>query len=711
MTKRSPLLAGAVTTALATVALPVAAAPAGGHDGRTLPDIVVTAKPFERSPLEIAQPTIVLSGDQLRRDLGVSLGETVAHQLGVTGTYFGPNASRPVIRGLGGERVQMLEDGIEALDVSALSADHAVSIEGIAADQIEILKGPATLLYGNGAVGGLMNVVTNRIHSEVPERLEGAVELRGDTALGERTAAGRLDFGVAGRVALHVDAFTRDTDDVRIPGYAPSAAEREELAEEGEDFGTRGRIDNSDGEAQGAAVGASYVGSRGFVGIGYTRYETNYGLPGGAHHHHEEEEEAAASGERARANSVRALAEGDEEEGPGPRIDLVQNRYDVAGALDGGEGWFRKLHVRGTYSDYEHAELEGDGAIGTQFEQQAWETRVAVDHAFGAWRGTAGVQVRDADFVAAGEEAFVPPSETRNLGVFVFEERPVETARGRVTFELGARLERQEIDPESSLGLPDYSGTSKTASGGVVWAFRPDVALAANFTHAERHPTSTELYADGPHAAVQRFEIGDPSLDKERSNAVDLSLRSSGDARVRWQVNAYLNQFDDFIYLQPTGAVEDDFDVYEFRQEDARLTGVEAEVTVPLLSADNGTLEGRLAGDYVRARLDDGSPLPQIPPLRIGAELAWRADRFGATLATYWYDRQSRVAEFEDATDGYTLVDLDVSWRVATPMGSVLLFAKGSNLFDEEARRHTSPLKEYAPLPGRSLTAGVRLQF
>jgi iron complex outermembrane receptor protein len=708
--KRSQMLAGAVSTVLAAVSLPTLADPSVDHGADALAEVVVTAKPFDRSPLDIAQPTIVLSGDELRRDLGASLGETVAQQLGVTGSYFGPNASRPVIRGLGGERVQILEDGIEALDVSALSADHAVSVEGIAADQIEILKGPATLLYGNGAVGGLMNVVTNRIHSRVPERLEGAVELRGDTALGERTAAGRLDAGLGGRFALHVDAFTRDTDDVRIPGYAPSAAERAELAAEGEDFGTRGRIDNSDGEAQGAAFGASYVGARGFIGLGYTRYETNYGLPGGAHHHHEDEhEDEAASAGRAFAASARALgADGDEEE-PGPRIDLVQNRYDVAGSLDGDDGWFRRLRVRGTYSDYEHAELEGDGAIGTQFDQKAWETRVEVDHAFGAWRGTAGVQLRDVDFVAAGDEAFVPPSQTRNLGAFVFEERPVETSRGTVTFELGARVERQTVDPESSLGLPDYSGTSATASGGLVWAFRPQLALAVNLTHAERQPTSTELYADGPHAAVQRFEIGDASLGKERSNALDLSLRSSG--TVAWQVNAYVNRFSDFVYLQPTGAVEDDFDVYEYRQDDADFMGVEAEVTFPLLALAGGRVEGRLAGDYVHAELDDGSAVPQIPPLRLGASLSWRDDRFGATLATWWYDRQSRVADNEGPTDGYTMVDLDVSWRVASPLGTVLLFAKGSNLLDEEARRHTSALKEYAPLPGRSLTAGARLQF
>lgn len=676
-------LANAVATAIAFGTYPFSASLAGPAaapaDG--LSEIVVTATPFERSPLEIAQPTIVLSGDTLRRDLAASLGETVAKQLGVTGSYFGPNASRPVIRGLGGERVQMLEDGIEALDVSALSSDHAVSIEGIAADQVEILKGPATLLYGNGAVGGLVNVRTNRVHSTLPSDVNGAFELRGDTALGERTGAARIDAPL-GPIALHVDAFHRRTDDVRIPDYAPSRVEREILAANGEGFGPRGRIANSDGSAEGQAIGASYVGARGYLGVGYTRYVTDYGLPGA-------------------------------ESGPdgGPRIDMAQNRYDLAAALDGGDGWFRKLRLQGTYSDYRHAELEADGATGTQFDQTGYEQRVALDHALGAWRGTAGVQVRDVDFVALGDEAFVPASRTRNTGAFVFEERPVDLARGSLTLELGARAERQTIRPDATRGLPDYAATSTTGSAGVVWTFRPDVALALNLTHAERHPTSTELYADGPHAAVQRFEVGDPTLGRERSNAFDVSLRSAGDTSIRWQVNAYVNDFADFIYLQPTGAVQDGFDVYDYLQGGARFTGLEAEVNLPLGTVRGGSVEMRLAGDAVRATLDGGGPVPQIPPLRVGTELSWRADAAGASLSVWRYARQSRVAAFERPTDGYTLVGLDVDRHVRTSFGKLLLFVKGGNLLNVDARRHTSPLKELAPLPGRSLTAGARLEF
>jgi iron complex outermembrane receptor protein len=718
MKRMSPALA--VTAAIAALSTTgvTHADPTPPRNG-DLHEIVVSATPFDRSPLEIAQPTIVLSGDDLRRDLGASLGETVARQLGVTGSYFGPNASRPVIRGLGGERVQMLQDGIEALDVSALSSDHAVSVEGIAADQIEILKGPATLLYGNGAVGGLVNVQTNRIHATLPARVSGALELRGDTALGERTGAARLDLPV-GPAAIHVDAFRRRTDDVRIPDYGPSRAEREELAAEGEDFGPRGRIENSAGEAQGASIGASWIGSRGYVGVGYTRYETNYGLPGGEHSH-AATADADGTGARAAlardafATSARILggetALGAAGDGPGPRIDMTQNRYDLAGALDGGEGWFRKLRYRGTYSDYAHAELEGDGAVGTQFEQSGFDQRVAIDHAFGAWRGTAGVQYRDVDFVARGDEAFVPASRTKNAGVFVFEERPVDVARGALTLELGARAERQTIVPDRTRGLDEYAGTSATGSAGAVWTFRPDVALAVNLTHAERHPTSTELYADGPHAAVQRFEVGDPRLDLERSNALDLSLRSAGDAAVRWQVNAYVNDFSNFIYLQPTGGVADGYDVYDYRQGGARFTGLEGEVTVPLATVRGGRLEARFAGDMVRATLDGGGPVPQIPPWRVGTELSWRADRASAGLSVYRYGRQGRVAAFERPTDGYTMVDLDVDRRVDSPLGEVLLFAKAGNLLDVDARRHTSPLKEFAPLPGRSLTAGVRLQF
>ncbi|MCZ8131976.1 MAG: TonB-dependent receptor [Steroidobacteraceae bacterium] len=698
-------LSRAVATVLAIAAAPVAAYAAGADRGDGLQEIVVTAAPLSRSPLEIAQPTTVLAGVDLRRSLGASLGETLSEQLGVTGTWFGPNSSRPVIRGLGGERVLMLEDGIESLDASALSQDHAVTIEGLAADQIEILKGPATLLYGNGAAGGLVNVLTNRIHSVLPDDPTGAIEVRADTALGEQTAAGRVDFAV-GRLAVHADAYTRTTDDVEIPGFAMSAAERAEELAEGEELDDEpGKIENSAGRADGGGFGVSYVGDRGFLGLSYTRFETRYGLPGKKKHEHGDDHDDEAD-----APPI-AAAEGDEEAEAGPKIDLRQNRYDLAGELAGGEGWFRRLRVRSTFSDYTHAELEGDGAIGTLFEQDGWETRVAVDHAFGAFRGTAGVQFRDQDFVASGEEAFVPPSRTRNAGVFVFQERPVETGAGRVTLEFGGRLERQTVDPEAGLGLPDYDETSYTLSAGAVWRFRPTAAFAANLTRAERHPTSTELYAEGPHAAVRRYEIGDPTLEKETSTSLDLALRSTGEARVRWQVNAYLNDFADFVYLQPTGAVEDDFDVYEFRQDDARTWGVEAEVEFPLLSTARGDLGARLAGDYVRGELADGGPLPQLPPLRVGAELAWKTPRFEAGASVYRYAEQDRVAEFERPTDGYTLLGLDVSWRVASAGGQALLFARASNLLDEEARRHTSPLKEFAPLPGRSFTAGVRFDF
>lgn len=703
----SPTLAGAVALALGLLqATPSRAEPADSHRS-SIDEVVVTAAPFERSPLDIAQPTAVLSGEKLRQDLAASIGETVSHQLGLTGTYFGPSASRPVIRGLGGERVQMLEDGIDALDVSALSADHAVSVEGIAADQVEILKGPATLLYGNGAVGGLVNVVTNRIPQSVPDRLEGAVELRGDTALEERTGAARLDFGT-GPFAFHLDGFRRRTDDVRIPGFAASAAERAAEAAEGEVHDEpRGRIPNSAGDSKGGAFGASFVGERGFVGLGYRRYESAYGLPG--HGEHAEEEEEPVVG--ASLPGAPPIAAATAEEG-GPSIDMRQDRYDLAAELDGGDGWLKRVRVRATYSDYEHAELEGDGAIGTQFDQNAYEARVMLDHAFGAFRGTAGVQVRDVDFVAVGEEAFVPASQTRNVGAFVLQERPFETARGPVVLEFGARVERQTVDPDAATGLEDYRGTSVSGSAGFVWKFRPQVALAVNLTHSERHPTSTELYADGPHAAVQRFEIGDPTLGKERANALDVSLRSAGESRVRWQVNGYVNAFRDFVYLQPTGAVEDEFDVYEYRQADARFVGIEAEVEWSLVENAAGALDLRLAGDYVRGTLrDGGGPLPQIPPLRIGAELGWRASRWSAGVSVYRYREQSRVAEFERPTEGYTMLDLDASWRLPAQYGSWLLFARAGNLLDEEARRHTSPLKELAPLPGRSLTAGVRLEF
>lgn len=640
-------LAGAITMPALMPAIPAANA----AEPR-LEEVVVTSAAIRKSPLEVAQPTAILTGDELRRQIATSIGETLSQELGVSSSYFGPTASRPVIRGLGGYRVQVLDDGISSLDISNLSQDHAVSLESVVSQQIEIIKGPAALLYGSGASGGLVNILSNRIPGERRDKLVSfAGELRGDTAIDERTAALALDGGT-GAFALHADYFDRETDDVQFPG---------------------GHVENSASDTTGGALGGSYLAEQGLAGAAWSRYESTYGIPG--------EEEAF--------------------------IDMQQDRFDAKAEWTPGGSFLDAIRLRGAYNDYTHTEFEGPGEPGTIFNQDAYEVRLVFDHHLSPeWTGTVGVQYLDVDFEAIGDEAFVPQSKTEGMSVFGFEEREF----GDLTLELGARAENQTINPDPATGLPEFDETAVSVSAGGVWAFAANKSLALNVTRTERNPQAAELYADGPHIAAQRFEIGDPGLDKESAITADLSLRHVHE-HLEWVVSAFYNDYSDYIFPNPTGAIADDLPVFAYVQENATFHGFEAEVTIPLYEGGASHLDLRLASDYVRGRLDDGGNLPQIPPLRVGAGLHYDRGRWHAGVQTFYYDTQDKIAANELPTDGFTMVDVDLSYRLPLAAGDLFMFLRGTNLLDEEARQHASPLKDIAPLPGRSAHVGLRVEF
>ena len=643
-------------------------------------EVIVTSTALRESPLEVAQPTAVVSGDELRRQVATSIGETLSKELGLSSTYFGPSASRPVIRGLGGYRVQTLQDGLASLDVAGLSQDHAVTVESVVSRQIEIIKGPAALLYGSGAAGGLVNVVTNRIPMETAARaLTGSLELRGDTAAEERTGAVAVDGG-SGIIAFHADYFDRETDDVEIPGFAQSDALRRTLAAAGEEpDGVRGHIPNTASDSSGGALGASLIGDAARGGVSWSRYEANYGIPG--------EEEAF--------------------------IDMQQDRLDAKGEWDL-QGLFTAVHLSGSYNDYTHTEFEAPGEPGTVFNQKAYDTRFAADHELGSgWRGTTGAQYVHIDFEALGDEAFVPLSVTQAISLFAFEERHFDDW----TLELGARAEEQKIDLESGTPLPDYDGTAVSLSAGAVWKLSDENAVALNLTRTQRNPQATELYAnpDVPHVAAQRFETGDPNLDKEEATTADLSLRRVGDG-IQWTLSAYYNDYSNYIFENPTGVFVptdegEEFQVFEYRQGGAKFHGFEAEVIFPLLQAGGRRLDLRLASDYVRGELDDGGDLPQIPPLRLGGGIHFDQDELHIGLDAFYYDKQDRIAANELPSDSFTLVDLETSYRLPVGATYLFVFLRGSNLLDEDARQHASPLKDIAPLPGRSFHLGARAEF
>ena len=655
-------------------------------------EIVVAATPLRRTVEQLAQPTAVLSGDELARKIAPSLGETLSQELGLSSTYFGPVASRPVIRGQFGERVLVLNNGLDSLDASALSEDHQTSVEGILAERVEIVRGPATLLYGSGASAGLVNIVDNRIIEQPLEQpLGGAVALSAADATGEVAGAGWLAFG-NDQIAVHVDAFRRETDDVDIPGFAESRLLRAleeaegELEEEEE---SRGSIENSDSETSGGALGVSLTGQDGFLGISVSVFDSDYGIPGG---HHEEEEGGAP---------------GEEEEEEVVRIDLEQTRFDIKGEYHF-DSLIEHVRFRAAVNDYEHTEFEG-GEVGTVFETQGTDLRAEFKHrSIGSAEGVFGVQYQNSDFDAVGDEAYVPPSDTERLSLFVFEEIALSPD---FALQGSFRVENQTIDVGT--GAVDYDETGFGASIGGIATLSDELTLSAHYSVSERHPTSTELYAEGPHVAVQRFErgsvtLGNGILGTELSKNLDLTLRGNTD-KVDWTLTAFVNNVDDYIILSPTAEVEDGFQVFEYGQADAELYGFEAEVRVELLDTAKGHLHGRLFSDYVHAEQErSGDYLPRVPPLRYGAAVHYTLEDLEFSADVTAHERQSKTAANELPSDSYTLLGAQVSYGL--PENGLFVFLRGSNLGDTDARQHASPLKDLVPLPGRSVHLGTALR-
>lgn len=643
-----------------------------------LPEIVITSTPFQdRSELNMAQPNAVLDGDNLRRKREPNLGDTLSTELGVASSSFGPGAGRPIIRALDGPRIRVLENSVGTLDLSSLSPDHAVTIETLNASQIEILRGPATLLYGGGATGGIVNAVTNRIPSQLFKSLKGNFEVRGNTATEERTGSFNVNRSF-GQTSWSIGGFKRKTSNYDIPGQANINQNA---------HNEKNVVKNSAIDSQGLSLGGSYVGERGFFGGSISLLESKYGIP----------------------------------TPEGSSIDLTQARYNLAGELDNPFTGFEKLKVRMGYNDYKHDELEKDNELGTRFKNRELENRAELLHSpIANLKGLFGIQFQDRTFSALGEEAIVPVTRSRSTGLFIIEERNWDNFR----LELGGRYEYATRDPQNNI---DQSRTFSLFNGsaGTSWNFIKDYRLGLTVTHGQRAPAIEELYVNGAHHATGTFQIGDNALRKEATNNFDLSL-SKPSGFVKWKVNAFYNRFNNYIFFRNvdidgdgiTDHVDEDgtldsqgeFQALDITQTDATFYGVEAEV-IFALKPDN--LDLRLFTDYVRGKLDNkNGNVPRTTPQRFGLELNYQTGPWTANLTTIHVLRQNKCAELESSTPGYTLLNLEASYRIKeTQSNGIRLFIQGRNLLDEEIRVHTSFLKNFAPLPGRALVAGIRGDF
>lgn len=686
-------LPAAVLLALPALALAQGAAQegTGQHDrerARSLDELVVTASPLLPGSEDVVQPVVVLAGEALDRTKAGTLGATVAGELGVQSSWFGAGVGRPIIRGQDGARVQVLAGGLGALDVSTVSADHAVAIEPFLADQIEILKGPATLLYGSGAIGGAVNVVDGRIPESIPPAgLSGRAEMRAGTGADERTAMARLDAG-RGPVAWHADAFRRRSADFDIPGFAESGDAHADGSGEGTDArGAFGVLPNSALETEGGALGGSWIGERGFLGASVSTYRSNYGIPGHAHHAPDEDGHGGESAEH-----------GEE----AVRIDLEQVRYDLAGAWLEPFSGAESLRFRLGRNDYGHVEREGD-RIGTRFDNQGLETRVELVHRLGQWRGAAGVQYGRRDFEARGEEAFVPPSKSHDHGLFWLGER----AWDDWTIEMGARSDQVEVAPRAAQAR-DFDALS--ASLGALWRASQALHLSVAYDRAERAPTTEELFSNGPHLATQSFEVGDATLGTETANQIELGAHLHvGPLGAKLAV--FRNRYEDFITLLDRGEVSGDLPRRHWSQADATFRGIEAEATLRLADNTSGIWDLRAFGDRVRATFEAGGNLPRIVPARRGAALHWDRGGWRASVAAVRHAAQDEVAAFETRTPGYTLVQAHLAYHWDGARAGWEVFLDGHNLTDRDARVHTSFLKDLAPLPGRNLSFGIRAFF
>jgi iron complex outermembrane receptor protein len=664
--------------------------------------VVVTAQPDARSADELARPVAVLEGEQLRLRMEPTLGETLSTLPGVSSTYFGPGASRPIVRGIGGDRIRILSDGVGTFDASSTSPDHAVSFDPIAADRVEVVRGPATLLYGSSAVGGVVNTIDKRIPDIGSDHMvSGVLDLAAGSVSDEKSGAAALQIG-RGPFIVRGDYGRRETKDLDIPGFAESAAQRAEEAEHAEEGGEEGgeaeeevfgTLPNSAIESEGGSVSAALVGRQGFMGLAASGFDTLYGVPGGHGHAEEGGEHVEEGGEE------------HVEEGP-VRIDLDQRRLDFRSGYTQPFGAFRAAKLRFGAADYQHVELEGD-EIGTTFNNDAWEGRLELLHKpVGPLSGSFGAQLLSRDFEAIGAEAFVPPTETRAWALFAFE----EVGAGALKGQLGVRYEHQDADALGDSPLSrSFDGLS--GSAGFVWSGDHGIGLALTLARSVKVPNAEELYSNGPHIATRSFEIGDPNLEKETSLGLDLALRKRS-GRFTGQVTLFGNWFDKYIFEELTGEEEDGLQVVQYVQKDARFVGAELEAHVDLLESEPHHLDLELSGDLVRARLtDQDQDLPRIPPARYGVALHYGSATWSARVEGRGALKQERIGPNELPTPSYAFLNASVGYRFVVGRSVVDLVLRGTNLTDEEGRVHASFLKDLVPLPGRDFRLNARLTF
>ena len=664
---------------------------AENEQATTLDTIRIKAHPLEQTSKDFAVADTVV--DQKRLAQGaVTIGEALSGETGISSNQFGAGSSRPVIRGQDGPRVKILQNSSENIDVSTLSPDHAVTVDPALAKQVEVIRGPSTLLFGAGTVGGLVNVTDSKLPTAMPEKgYEGNVGLRYNTGSDEKLATAGVTLGLGDQVALRVEGLKREANDYIAPDYV----------HEGE---KERRVDNTFAKGQTVNVGLSWIYDRGFTGISYSNRQDQYGLPGHSHeyeschlhglslhcgeHDHDEDGHDHEDHDQDHAHEA------------GPWIDLKSERYDVRTELDEPFAGFKKLRAQASYTDYQHDEIEED-TISTRFKNKGYDGRLELVHnPLGAWEGVIGTQYGQQKLELTGEEAFLAPNTTKKWSVFALEHAQLND----VHVELAARADQQKIDIDDS-SKKDFDGSAFSVSGAANWEFAPNYKLSLVTSHQERLPLAQELYADGGHFATNTYELGNDQLSKEKSNNVELGFHYD-DNTFDYHVHVYHNWFDEYIYAQTLDRYKD-FRLVQYAQDKAKFYGAEAEAGYQI----SPIYKLSVFGDYVRGKIDNDNA-PRVPAGRLGTKLNADFDDHWSGSAEYYHVfQQDKIAAYETDSQSYNMLNLGVAYSGNySNVSDYRVFLNANNLLDDQVYQHASFLSTI-PQVGRNFSVGVNFSF
>ncbi len=637
-----------------------------------LQDIEVIEREETQGLVDFVPSVTKLKGKELQKRRQTSIGDTLSSEAGVQSTNFGPNASRPVIRGLDGDRIRVLQNALGTLDASTQSLDHAIPVDTLTIDQMEIVRGPMSLLYGSSAVGGVVNLVTNRIHYEYEDGFFTKFLTQGETVNNGISNSLHLNYGQS-KWMYHFDGSTRNLGNVEIPGYAVSSKERQSNPGANQ---AKDKLPNSFNKQDNMAVGVSRIFDRGHMGVSFNHYNTLYG-------------------------SV-----ADEE----VSIDMTQNRLELHSEYRPESGVVRKWKFKSAQSDYFHRELEG-GETGTIFKNKGNESRLEALNKSGDWNGVSGIQTTIFSFSAKGEEAFLPSSDTSRISAFTFQ----QLSLGKHALRLGARLENQQIRKQGSVGFgkdEEKGFLGYNASIGHCFDFSKKNTLESSLSYTERPPTFQELFSKGNHVATGTEENGDSSLIKEKATAFEVTYKNTT-GKNTFTGSLFSQVFKDYIALNPTGVDNaEGFGINNYQQVDALFYGIDLDNRSELKKFTKGFLYLTNKFDYVRAKdTDSGMNLPRISPARVSIGIEYETEKWSADIESQYVAHQTKTAPEETTTEDYIYTNAGYSYRFVGNISSLDLFFRVRNIFDVEARNHVSTLKEVAPLPGRNIILGAQFQL